>query len=84
MRRRMPKSQRSKKENRILRNANSALRAAIGGKRNTVPANIIKMLGMLGSDHAGERDSAACMLERYRKGTGRTRGELLGLADSVT
>ncbi len=40
-------------------------------------AGLIKLLGMLGPDHAGERDAAALAIVRLRRRTGVTWAELL-------
>jgi hypothetical protein len=40
---------------------------------------IARVLGMLGSDHPGERDNAAKLAEQLRRETGLTWRELLGL-----
>jgi hypothetical protein len=41
---------------------------------------LTKLLGMLGSEHAGERDAAALAIERLRQRTGKTWAELLQAA----
>jgi hypothetical protein len=38
---------------------------------------LIKLLGMFGSEHAGERDAAARAIERPRRRTGMTWADLL-------
>jgi hypothetical protein len=38
-----------------------------GSTRRTVSAKLVKVLGMLGSDHAGERDNAACKATQILK-----------------
>ena len=42
------------------------------------------ILGMLGSDHAGERDSAARQAEAFRKKHGLTWAELLALSPTLS
>jgi multidrug efflux pump subunit AcrA (membrane-fusion protein) len=44
---------------------------------------LIKFLGMLGSDHAGERDNAARFVEKQRKQLGMTWDELIVPADEA-
>jgi hypothetical protein len=38
---------------------------------------LTKLLGVLGSEHAGERDAAALAIERLRRSTGLTWADLL-------
>jgi hypothetical protein len=45
---------------------------------------LVKTLGMLGSDQAGERDNAALTAEKIRKKTGMTWDELIIPADEAT
>jgi hypothetical protein len=45
---------------------------------------LAKMLGMMGSDHAGERANAAAAAEAMRKKLGLTWPELLGLSQEFT
>jgi hypothetical protein len=45
---------------------------------STIPSTVRKMLGMLGSDQAGERDNAARKLEDWRRNQGKTWDDLLG------
>jgi hypothetical protein len=40
-------------------------------------SRLVKLLGVLGSEHAGERDAAALAIERLRRSTGLTWAELL-------
>jgi hypothetical protein len=42
------------------------------GKRKLVSAKLVKVLGMLSSDHAGERDNAAKLATRLLKESGLT------------
>lgn len=42
---------------------------------------IVAILGMLGSDHAGERDNAAQQAEAFRRKHGLTWAELIALLD---
>ena len=41
---------------------------------------LVKLLGMLGSDQAGERDAAAPSIERLRKERGLSWAEIFGVA----
>lgn len=55
--------------------AEAQLRAELrsrGGKRRAVSARLIKVLGMLGSAHAGERDNAARLATQILKDAGLT------------
>jgi hypothetical protein len=49
-------------------------------KRKTVSAKLIKVLGMLGSAHAGERDNAARMATQILKEAGLTWYDVLDVA----
>ena len=40
---------------------------------------LVKLLGMLGSDHTGERDAAAFAIERLRRERGMSWAEIFGV-----
>jgi hypothetical protein len=40
---------------------------------------LVKLLGMLGSDHTGERDAAALAIERLRRERGMSWAEIFGV-----
>jgi hypothetical protein len=42
-----------------------------------IPSRIMTALGLLGSEHQGERDAAAAAIEKWRAGTGRTWSDML-------
>jgi chromosome segregation ATPase len=50
---------------------------AQGKPQITIPPKIIGALGMLGSEHAGERDNAARVVERWRRTTGKSWDDLV-------
>ena len=50
-------------------------------KRKLVSEKLIKVLGMLGSGHAGERDNAARMATQILKDAGLTWYDVLDVAD---
>jgi hypothetical protein len=67
------------------RRSHRAFRQASGEKPiHSGPRELlVKALGMLGSDQAGERDNAACFAERTRKKLGMTWDELIIPADQA-
>ena len=51
--------------------------------QNSQRERLVKILGMLGSDQAGERDNAACSAERQRKAVGMSWDDLIIAANEV-
>jgi hypothetical protein len=71
----------------IMKNASAAARRRRAAEQSakdaamidrTVPETVRKMLGMLGSEYAGERDAAALKLEAWRRSQGKSWNDLLG------
>ena len=65
---------RRKEELRLLREG-----AGTTGRREPVSVRLVKVLGMLGSDHAGERAAAALQASRILKEAGLTWHDVLGV-----
>jgi hypothetical protein len=49
--------------------------------RKLAAAKLVKVMGMLGSDYAGERDNAARQAEKIRKEAGLTWYDILGIEE---
>lgn len=79
-RRKKARRQEKAEQERARRAADEREKAISPSKPNTDLETLAKILGMLGSDHEGEKLNAAEGAEKHRRKLGMTWAELLGLA----